>query len=429
MLLGQFIEPVPTEAVAWLGMAVAGILLAGAPFAPRWLGPVGCDLRTLHFFVRGPFGTRMVLASSARRRTVAAGGIGVVLAVCLSLATGAPPVATACSGAAGLAAGVLVALAILASRSAAQRTVRLASAGIGACALGGGIAGSVFEWATQALIPVAFVALAAGVVGILFVGRLVEGVSAATLEVDAERRATSAAGVVVGDIKAVFPPPSPSRFRRRGRPLDFSTGLARRIVRRDLRGIERLPAPAILSCVVVALASALMVVERQPAEIFFCGLVAQVAVGPLMAGLRNHVEHIGLDALDRGGFAQKWLAHLMVPAALALLAACLGGGVAAGVLGAPAATAFIGAGITLVALAARAWTANSGAAPLWVSTPVPTPAGDVSSAVFIGWVCRSALPVAIVSLAMPPVGLPVALLAGLLVAVLLAMLSLRRLCA
>ena len=322
-----------------------------------------------------------------------------------------------------------MAFASLASRAAAQRTVRLACASIGGCGLVGGIAGGAFEWASRGLIAVAFVALAAGVIGILFVGPLVEGIPTSDLEVDAERRATSAAGVVVGDIKAVFPPSAPGRYRRRGRPISFSTGLARRIVRRDLRGIERLPAPVILGCVVVAVASAPMVVEQQAAEVFVCGLVIQVAVGPLMAGLRNHVEHVGLDAFGRGGLAATWFAHLIVPAALALLAACLGGGVAAVVLGAPAATAFIGPGITAVALAARAWTANSGAAPLWVSTPVPTPAGDVSGAVFIGWMCRSALAVAVVGLAVPQLGVPIALLAGLLVATLLAMLSLRRLCA
>lgn len=163
------------------------------------------------------------------------------------------------------------------------------------------------------------------------------------------------------------------------------------------------------------------------------------ASGAFLDGMRHAVDTLGAPPLLGQRAATQMILHSLAPLLLLVVLAVLGGlgvtlltgaGVASEVAAAGARTVLLPVAVAVPVLAARAWDAAKGTMPLSLATPIPTPQGDLSVLVMLAWQADGILVpllAAALLLAVLPLGPLVVLGVAAALAVLLALLTARRL--
>lgn len=163
-------------------------------------------------------------------------------------------------------------------------------------------------------------------------------------------------------------------------------------------------------------------------------LVLRAAGGAFVDGIRHGVHTLGAPRLFGQSAGAQVLVHLTAPLLLLGVLAGLGSG-SLGLLGAAADGLGVAAVLLPVLLAAvlvvaRAWEAAKGTIPLALSTPMPTPQGDLSVVLQLGWHADAvvlALAVAAALLLLVPSGPWMMVCGAAMLIALLALLARKRL--
>jgi hypothetical protein len=110
------------------------------------------------------------------------------------------------------------------------------------------------------------------------------------------------------------------------------------------------------------------------------------AAGAFVDGIRHGVHTLGAPQLLGQRAGAQMLLHAAAPLLLLLALAGLGGLAAAAMGGAAGAgPVLLPLATVVIVLAARAWEAAKGTMPLALATPIPTPQGDLSVLLMLGW--------------------------------------------
>ncbi|MCS5715565.1 DUF6297 family protein [Herbiconiux sp. CPCC 205716] len=382
---------------------LATALWAGALLLGRERGPA----------LRSPFLTHALASSAIPVATAFRGpvlrsgaliaaactGAAMVVGASLLVAGLTDPVGVAVLAGAGLAVGVVAAVAWLigqaAPRAAAVTAVVVGMLGGAAAVVPALRAVTPSGWVAlaypSAQAPGAPIALAAlGLVAAVPV--LMNTLRAGELTAQASRwsSATSYAAGLDFDIAAQL-------YRRRpqlGRGLvavGAGRGRAGLFLVRDVVGAVRTPGRLAAGVLGLVLATALLALATAPAMPGWllgavAGVMAYAALGPLTDGIRHAADTAADLPLYGIGDTQLVASHLLFPALAALIAVAAGVAVVWLLTGvAPFAAAGPTALLAALALAGRLAAALKGPFPPVLLTPVPTAMGDPMAAVRLAW--------------------------------------------
>jgi hypothetical protein len=209
-----------------------------------------------------------------------------------------------------------------------------------------------------------------------------------------------------------------------------------RFLQRDIVGAFRTPLRMVLCF--LALVAAYSLVGVAPAvagvEPWICGLAAGVlgflALGICSDGFRHAAEAAGAAPLYRYSPIQLYLLHGALPLATSTIAAVASTVLLAAFTGSiPASLIITTLLLSLLLVVVRAYDSVKGPLPPALLTPIPTPFGDVSALVVLGWqsdalIVSAAIGVGVVTLSRTAGGTSLTLI--LTVAALVALLQLFR---
>ncbi|MGP9537730.1 hypothetical protein ACT3SP_06935 [Brachybacterium sp. AOP43-C2-M15] len=410
-------------ALQWAGRALARpdvmpvLLLGSAPQLSTAIVLAGALTLVLLGAVRGPallspFFTGTLASSGIRRRTVLWRPLARALLV-TALATAVPAglvAATLLTAGhadvgelvvfllAALGSGLLLGIAWLAGqmlRTAPRRTLALVlGAGATVAMLlpeGVGIGGAYPGRGGEAGIWAA-VLLIAGCIAVGIAVPLLDRLRGSVLVEQASRweAATTVAATMdmSGAAGALRPPPTAGRGLRAIGPGPLAVLYARRDAVAWLRSPERLAVGAVGAVLgAAAVGGAVLLTGPLAGAALLVGALALWgASGTLVDGLRHGVHTLGAPRLFGQAAGTQVLLHATAPLLLLVaLAALAGSGV--GILTGrfEPAGALLPAILAAMHVAGRAWDAAKGPMPLALSTPMPTPQGDMSVVLMLLW--------------------------------------------
>lgn len=435
------------QVLAALSLAAAGALvLLGAVRGPALLSPfftvtlAGSGIRRRDVLWR-PFARALLVPVTA-----AVVPAGVVAAVLLEIDR-ATPAELSLFLVAALGTGLLLGLAWLAGqllRPAARRALACAlgaSAGLAASlpvgiGIGGaypGRGGDASLWAAG-LLPAGLLAVGLGVV--LMLDRL----RGAVLSEQAARWESATTAATAMDLTTAAgsfrPPPTTGRGLRAIGPGPLAVLYARRDAIAWLRSPERLAVGILVSLLASAAVAGATVLTGPTA--WFLVLAGSLGLwagsAALVDGLRHAVHTLGAPRLFGQTAGHQLLLHTPAPLALMGALAAVGGGAVAALgggesVGGPVAV-LLPLVLVAVTIAGRARDAAKGPMPIALSTPMPTPQGDMSVVLMLGWqsdaLVLTALAAALL-LALAPSGLLWPVLAGTVIVGALALMTRSRL--
>lgn len=313
------------------------------------------------------------------------------------------------AGALGIAAllgGVLVSVGAMGAGTFAL--VLVSAVCIGASSSVGWLAGQSLGWAGRLATALTLVAAAAAgyasfallgwpgvaavggiaaVIALLCVPRLLARIDGVQLLADATRWQLAATASIVGDIQHAA-----GLFRQlpsHGRTWQAIAGpRALLTARSDLVGAARTPLRFAIGTAFAILAWALLVASpAMPIAPWAFGAVGLVmgylAVGTLSDGYRHAAACATMPALYGHSVLRLYLAHSVAPAFFALLSAVVGALLAALVI--PGSVSYLALLGAVVAVVLRAFDSAKGDLPPELLTPQPTPMGDMSGIMVMGW--------------------------------------------
>lgn len=422
IVLGAAIIGVPV--LRWAGLALARpdvmpvLLLEGAPAVTTAILLLGAALLVLLGALRGPallppFFTVTLGASGIRRRAVlwrpflramlvpatAATVPAVLVGVTLSTGAGASTGEAALFGLAALGAGLLLGVAWLGGQllgvGARRGLALLLAAGavavialdldLGVGAAYPGRAGPAASW-TAGL-------LGAGVLAVGLSILLLDRLRGAVLGEQAARWEAATTAATTMDLSTAA-----STFRelplagRRLRAIGGG-GLAILYARRDAIAWLRTPERTVIGALGAllggaAVGGATMLTGPLAWTLLVVGaLVLRAAAGAFVDGIRHGVHTLGAPRLFAQGAGTQVLLHTIAPLLLLGVLAGIGGG-SLRLLGAADGhrpVAVLPVLLAAVLVVSRAWEAAKGSMPLALSTPMPTPQGDLSVVMMLGW--------------------------------------------